>query len=113
MALGIWLLHSYCSSYIPSQIKLEAKGYGIKNSITNLMNQLSCTLDATTILEYTSHGMALLLLVSKQNLKPSSWRILHTKNCRKQIKNEKVMAPQSKGGQELKKKPLNTTKAGS
>jgi hypothetical protein len=27
----------------------------------------------------------------------------------KKIKNEKVMAPQSKGGQKLKKKPMNTT----
>jgi hypothetical protein len=32
-------------TYILSQIELEAKGYGIKNSIANLMNQLSCTLD--------------------------------------------------------------------
>jgi hypothetical protein len=29
------------------------------------------------------------------------------------MKNEKVMAPQSKGGQELKKKPLNITKVSS
>jgi hypothetical protein len=62
-------------SYILSQIELEAKGYGIKNSIANLINQFNYTLDATTILEYTSQEKALLLLVSKQNLKPSSWRI--------------------------------------
>ncbi len=43
-------------SYIPSQIELEAKGYGIKNSIANFMNQFSCTLDPTNVLEYSSHG---------------------------------------------------------
>jgi hypothetical protein len=62
-------------SYILSRIELEAKGYGIKNSIANFMNQLSCTLHITNVLEYSSQGRALLLLVSKQNLKPSSWRI--------------------------------------
>ncbi len=50
-------------TYILSQIELEAKGYGIKHSIANIMNQLN------------NQGMDLLLLVSKQNLKPSSWRI--------------------------------------
>jgi hypothetical protein len=70
-------------TYILSQIQLEAKGYGIKNSITNFMTQFSCTLDATNVLEYSSQGRVLLLLVSKQNLKPSSWRIYHTKNRRK------------------------------
>jgi hypothetical protein len=62
-------------SYILSQIEMEAKGYGIKNSIANIMNQLSCTLEVTNVLEYSSQGRALLLLVSKKNLKPSSWRI--------------------------------------
>jgi hypothetical protein len=66
MAFGIWLLHGYFPSYILSQTELEAKGYGIKNSIANLMNQLSCTLNANTVLEYSSHGRALLLLVSKK-----------------------------------------------
>jgi len=41
-------------SYTLSQIELEAKGYGIKNSIANFMNQFSCTLDATNVLEYSS-----------------------------------------------------------
>jgi hypothetical protein len=68
------------------------------------MNQLSCTLDATNLLEYSSQEKAFLLLVSKQNLKHSSWCIEHTKNRKKQIRNEKVMAPQSKGGQKLRKK---------
>jgi hypothetical protein len=40
-------------NYIQSQIELETKGYGIKDSITNFMNQLSCTLDATNVLEYS------------------------------------------------------------
>jgi hypothetical protein len=61
--------------YTLSQIELEAKGYGIKNSIANFKNQLNCTLDATNILEYSSQGRVLLILVSKQNLKLSSWRI--------------------------------------
>jgi hypothetical protein len=50
-------------SYILSQIEFEAKGYGLKHSIANLMNQPSCTLDATTVLDYTSQGNVLLLLV--------------------------------------------------
>jgi hypothetical protein len=41
-------------SYILNQIEFEAKGYGLKHSIANLMNQPSCTLDATIVLEYTS-----------------------------------------------------------
>jgi hypothetical protein len=75
MALGIWLLHGYYSTYMLRQIKLEAKGYGIKNSIANLMNQLNCILDAIIVLKYTGQGRALILLISKQNLMPSSWRI--------------------------------------
>ncbi len=43
----------------------------------------------------------LFLLVSKQNLNPSSWLIWHIKNRQKQIKNEKIMAPQSKRGHKL------------
>ncbi len=89
-----------------SQIEFEAKGYGLKHFIANLMNQPSCTLHATIVLDYTSQGKALLHLVSKPNLKPSSWRIYQTKNHWKQIRNEKVMAPQSKGGQKLKKKTI-------
>jgi hypothetical protein len=62
-------------TYILSQIELEAKGYGIKNSIANFMNQLNYTLDATNVLKWSIQGKALLLLVFKQNLKPSFWRI--------------------------------------
>ncbi len=90
-------------SYILNQIELEAKEYVIKNSITNLMNQVSCTSDATNVLEYSSQGRVLLILVSKQNSKPSSWPIYHNKNYKKWIRNEKVMVPQSKGGQKFKK----------
>jgi hypothetical protein len=61
--------------YILSQIEFEAKGYGLKHSIANRMNQPSCTLDATTVLNYTNQGSVLLLLVCKTILKPSSWRI--------------------------------------
>jgi hypothetical protein len=62
-------------NYVLSRIELEAKGYGIKNSIANFMNRLSCTLDAINVLEYSRQGRALLLLVSQKHLKPSSWRI--------------------------------------
>jgi hypothetical protein len=62
-------------THILSQIGLEAKGYGLKQSIANFMNQPSYTSDVIIVLEYTSWGKALLLLVSKQNLKPSYWRI--------------------------------------
>jgi hypothetical protein len=51
-------------TYILSQIELEAKGYGLKHSIANLMDQPNYTLDATTVLKYNSQGRALLLLVS-------------------------------------------------
>jgi hypothetical protein len=54
------------------QIELESKGYGIKNSIVNLINQLSYTLNATNVLEYTSPRRDVLFMMSKQNLKPSS-----------------------------------------
>jgi hypothetical protein len=51
-----------------SQIEFEAKGYGLKHSSANLMNQPSCTLHATTILDYNSQGRALLHLVSEKTL---------------------------------------------
>ncbi len=57
-------------TYILNQIELEGKKYGIKNSIANLINQLCYTLYAIIVLEYTSQGRALLLLVSKQNVNP-------------------------------------------
>jgi len=41
-------------SYKQNQIELEAKGYGIKNFIANLINQLSCTSNATNVLEYSN-----------------------------------------------------------
>jgi hypothetical protein len=73
MAIDICLL--FAPRYILSQIEFEVKGYGLKHSIANLMNQPNCTLDATIVLDFTSQGRALLLLVCKTNLKPSSWKI--------------------------------------
>jgi hypothetical protein len=50
----------------------------------------------------------------KQNLNPSYWSLWGTKNRQKWNRIEKVIAPQSRGGQKLKKnKPLNATKASS
>jgi hypothetical protein len=62
-------------SYILSQIEFEAKGYGLKHSIANLMKQPNCTLDVSIVSYYTSQGSVLFLLVCKTKLKPSSWRI--------------------------------------
>jgi len=42
-------------------------------------------------------------MMSKQNLSPFSWLIWRTNNHKKHIKYEKVIAPQNKGDQELKK----------
>ncbi len=42
-------------------------------------------------------------MVSKQNLNPSYWHIWCTKNRQKRIRIEKITAPQSKEGQEIKK----------
>jgi len=72
MALDVCYNKVIASTYILSQIEIEAKGYGIKNSSANFMNQLSCTLDANNVLKYSSQGKVFLLLMSKQNLKPSS-----------------------------------------
>jgi hypothetical protein len=41
MALKIWVPIDIATSYILSQIELGAKGYGLKHSIANLMNQLA------------------------------------------------------------------------
>jgi hypothetical protein len=75
MALDAFSYKVISPKYILSRIELEAKGYGIKKSIANFMNQISYTLDVTNVLEYSRQGRALLFLVSKQNLKPSTWRI--------------------------------------
>jgi hypothetical protein len=87
---------------------LETKGYGIKNSIANFMNQFSCTL------EYSSHGRALLLLVSKQNLKPPPLGASNTlKIVENKLEMRKLWAPKVKGVKNSEKKPFNTTKANS
>jgi hypothetical protein len=89
---------------------LEAKRYGLKHSIANLMNQPSCTLGATIVLEYTNQGRALLLLVSKKKSTPP----LGTFNTQKIVENKlemrKLQPPKVKGVKNLKKKLLNTTK---
>ncbi len=50
----------------------------------------------------SDHLSALLFLVSKQNLNLSHWHIWCIKNRQKNIRIEKVMAPQSKGSKKLK-----------
>jgi hypothetical protein len=91
-------------TYILSQIELEAKGYGIKNSIANLMNQLSCILDPTNVLEYSSQGRALLFLVSKTNLNLP----LDASNTLRIVENglemRKLWPPKVKGVKNSKKK---------
>ncbi len=83
---------------------MEAKEYGIKNSIANLMNQLSCTLDAIVVLKYNSPGRALLLLVSKQNLKPSSRGACNTlKIVENRLDMRKLWPLKVKGVKKLKK----------
>ncbi len=95
MVIGYYI--AIASIYILSQIELEAKGYGLKISIANLMNQLNCTLYATTILGYTSQGKALLLLMSMKNLKP----LLGASNTLRLVKNKlkmrKLWPPKVKG----------------
>jgi len=89
-------------NYILSQIELEAKGYGIKNSIANFMNQLSCTSNATNVLEYSNQGKVLLILVSKQKFKP-----LGASNTTRIVKNgskmRKLWSPKVKGVKNSKK----------
>jgi len=52
--------------------------------------------------------------MSKKNLNPSYWHPWGIKNDKKKWNRiEKIMGPQSKEGQKLKKKPLNGTKASS
>jgi hypothetical protein len=72
MALGIWLIHNYCPHLYIMPNWIGILNMWDKNSILNLITQLSCTLDATIVLEYTSSRRALLFVVSKQNLKPFS-----------------------------------------
>jgi hypothetical protein len=42
-------------------------------------------------------------MLSIKKLKLSSWHICNSKNCGKQIGNEKVMGPQSMGDQKVQK----------
>jgi hypothetical protein len=89
-------------TYILNQIELEAKGYGLKHSIANLMNQPSCTLDATTVLKYNSQGRTLLLLVSKQNLNPPLGASNKLKIVENRLEMRKLWPPKVKGVKKLK-----------
>jgi len=91
-------------NYILNQIELEVKGYGIKNSIANFMNQLSCTLNATNVLEYSSQKRVFLLLVSKKNLKPSSWCSNTLRIIEKKLEMRKLWPLKVKGVKNSKKK---------
>jgi hypothetical protein len=75
------LVHGYnkviAPTYILSQIELETKGYQIKHSIANIMNQLNCTLDVTNVLKYNSQRGALLLMVSKNKLEALLAHLTH------------------------------------
>jgi hypothetical protein len=52
--------------------------------------------------------------MSEQNLNPFYWCIFRTKNHKKWIRIEKVMAPQNRKGSRIQKtKPPHATKAGS
>ncbi len=93
-------------SYILNQIELEVKGYGIKNSIANFMNQLSYTLNATNVLKYSSQKRVFLLLVSKKNLKPSSWCSNMLKIIEKKLEMRKLWPLKVKGVKNSKKKTI-------
>jgi hypothetical protein len=58
-----------------------------------------------------SNGRAPLILMPQQNLNPSYWCIWCTKNHLKETRIEKVMDPQSREGQELKKQTTEWYKA--
>jgi len=90
-------------AYILNQIELEANGYGIKNSIANLMNQLSCTLATTNVLEYSSQWRVLLFLVPNKTLSPPlgiSKKIRIVKNG---LEMRKLWPPKVKGVKNSKK----------
>ncbi len=93
--------------YILNQIKLEAKRSGLKHSIANLMNQPSCTLNATTVLKDTSFwcpNKTLSPLLSGSN----TLRIIENG-----LKMKKLWPPKVKGVKNSKKKQLNITKVSS
>ncbi len=93
-------------SYILNQIELEVKRYGLKHSIANLMDQPSCTLDATTVLKYNSQGRALLLLVSKQTWSPPFRASNTPKIVENRLEMRKLWPLKIKGVKKFKKKLL-------
>jgi hypothetical protein len=90
-------------SHILSEIELEAKGYGLKHSIANLMNQPSCTLDETTVLDYTNQGRALLLLVFNKTLRPPFSASNTLKIVENRLEIKKLWASKVKGVKNSKK----------
>jgi hypothetical protein len=82
---------------------LEAKGYGIKNSIANLMNQLSCTLTTTNVLEYSSQWRVLLLLVPNKTLSPPLGTSKKIRIVENGLEMKKLRPPKVKGVKNSKK----------
>ncbi len=76
------------------------------------MNQLSCTLATTNVLEYSSQWRVLLFLVPNKTLSPplgTSKKIRIVKNG---LEMRKLWPPKVKGVK-IQKRPLNTIKANS
>jgi len=103
MAFNVLLLTVVAPSYILSQIELEAKEYGIKNSITNFMNQLSCTSYATNVLEYSNHGRVLLILLSNKTWSPPLGASNTIRIIINGLKMRKLWSPKVKGVRNSKK----------
>jgi hypothetical protein len=101
-------------SYILNQIELEAKGYGMKNSIANLMNKLSCTSYAINALDYSSQGRVLSIWFPNKTWSPP----LSASNTIRIVENglemRKLWSPKVKGVKNSKKtiegRFLNTQK---
>jgi hypothetical protein len=91
--------------------QFDQKCYLLGLHTTRVEQHMSDHLSALGADQLRSKERALLFLMSKQNLNPSYWWIWHTKNLQNWIRIEKVMVPQSRGCQKLKKnKPPNATK---
>ncbi len=84
-------------SYILIQIELEAKGYGIKNSIANFMNQLSCTSNATNVLVYSSQGKVPLILCPNKTWSPPLGTSTTIRIVKNGLKMRKLWSPKVKG----------------
>ncbi len=74
------------------------------------MNQPSCTLHATNVLNYTSQGRALLHLVSKANLKPPLGASNKLRIIENRLEMRKLWPPKVKGVKNSKKKTIEQYK---